>query len=142
LRFASLHILTRYFSPLIAALAYGNGAMKHKVVKPVVMSLILLLSEIALGNNIFQSGESNVNEKLQEEALIAIKESMSNQGCENINYLAKNILKKESTTGTNGHVWGKEGWMVFGCGKSFPYYIFLIEDGNDKSYVEVKSILR
>lgn len=102
------------------------------------LPLLILFSGLVIANGYSQGGATNASEKLQDSALQAIKISMSHQGCSSIVRLDKKIIKEEPLTGMKGHVWSKEGWMVFGCKRSFPYYVLLVENGNGGSYVQVK----
>ncbi|NIB41473.1 hypothetical protein HBA55_17860 [Pseudomaricurvus alkylphenolicus] len=110
----------------------------EKLIVWINILLLILFSEEVLANGFSQGGDTNVSEKLQDSALQAIKISMSHQGCASILRLDKKIIKEEPLTGMKGHVWSKEGWMVFGCKRSFPYYVLLVENGDGGSYVQVK----
>ncbi len=43
----------------------------------------------------------------------------------------------EPMNGKKGHVWAKEGWMVTGCGKAYPFYVTYSEDGEGGNFIEI-----
>ena len=75
------------------------------------------------------SGETRAEETLRRDTLKIISAFLKADGCESADHVDSKVLFYEPRTGEQGHVWGREGWMVTGCSKPYPFYVTFSEDG-------------
>lgn len=83
------------------------------------------------------TGKSHADALLKRDALRTIRMIVKAKGCASIDHVDSGVLSYEPMNGTQGHIWGREGWMVTGCSKPFPFYVEFTEDGSGGSFFAV-----
>ncbi|BBA34809.1 hypothetical protein sS8_2864 [Methylocaldum marinum] len=71
-----------------------------------------------------------------------IRMIIKGKGCHYIEHIDSKVLHYEPSNGTKGHIWGKEGWMVTGCGKPYPFLVSFTEDGQGGTFYNLTPVQR
>ncbi|QYY36995.1 hypothetical protein [Ruficoccus sp. ZRK36] len=85
----------------------------------------------------FYTGNSHANDLLKKDTLALISTYVQANGCNDISHVDVKSLHYEPMNGQKGHVWAKEGWMITGCGKPYPFVVTYTEDGEGGSFIQI-----
>ena len=101
------------------------------------LALALILAGCQPNPQITFTGQSYADERLRRDALNIVSLFFTRQGCRSIENVDSTVLFYEPPRGEEGHVWGKENWVVAGCSTQRPYAITFTEDGRGGTFVGV-----
>jgi len=120
-----------------------------KISKYILIAIVISLAgcnasnpkknNVASNNEVTYSGKSHASSRLKKDALKTIKVVVGAKGCNKIDHINSKIFHYEPSNGKKGHVWGKEGWLVTGCSKPYPFYLTFTEDGKGGTFFSIKT---
>lgn len=102
-----------------------------------ILASALALSGCETYSDVAFSGETHANELLRQDTLKTMSLFISAAGCDSIDHVDSEVLFYEPSRGEAGHIWGREGWMVTGCSRPFPFFVTFTEDGVGGTFMGV-----
>ncbi len=102
-----------------------------------ILASVLMLVGCETPSGVEFTGQSSANETLKRDTLNTMSLLVAAAGCNSIEHVDSQVIFYEPSRGEEGHVWGREGWMVTGCARPFPFHVTFKEDSVGGTFMNI-----